>query len=60
MGTDMKNLTKEIVHRIFPSLEKKLVLYGNSKIYMKMDVAHKLDRLLQEWWKYKSEKALII
>jgi len=46
MGTDMKNLTKEIVSRIFPKLEKKLVLYGNSKIYMKMDVAHKLDRLL--------------
>lgn len=60
MGTDMKNLTKEIVERIFPKLEKRLILYGNSKIYRKMGVAHKLDRLLQEWWKYNSEKAAII
>lgn len=57
MGSDMKGLVKEIIGRIFPKLDRKIVLYGNSKIYMKMDVAYKLDRLLQEWWKYKSAKA---
>jgi hypothetical protein len=60
MGSDMKGLVREIVNRVFPKLDKKIVLYGNSKIYMKMDVAYKLDRLLQEWWKYKGEKASLI
>lgn len=46
MGTDMKGLVKEIVNRTFPKLDRKIVLYGNTKIYMKMDIAHRLDRLL--------------
>lgn len=56
----MKGLVREIVGRIFPKLEKKIVLYGNTKIYMKMEVGYKLDRKLQEWWKYKNDKALLI
>lgn len=46
MGSDMKGLVKEIVNRVFPKLDRKVVLYGNSKIYMKLDVGYKLDRLL--------------
>ena len=60
MNSDMKGLTREIVTRIFPSMDRKVVLYGNTKIYMKLDVGFKLDRLLQEWLRYKGEKASII
>lgn len=45
-GQDMKGLVREIIQRIFPDLEKKMVLFGKDKVYMKNDIGHRLDRML--------------
>ena len=37
MGTDLRKLTNEIFLRLFPTADKKLVLFGETKIYMKLE-----------------------
>jgi len=54
---DMGALSKEICLRITPDFDKRQLLIGKTKIYMKLDRNNHLDRLLQEWYKYKNEMA---
>lgn len=54
----MKALCKEILARVLPEVKgNSLILYGNTKIYMKNDESGIIDRRLGEWIKYKNDKA---
>ena len=53
----MRALCREMIMRLFPKTDRKSVLYGENKLYMKMEISMQLDKMLFEWWKYKNGKA---
>ena len=57
MGSDMKGLVREIMQRLFPQIDKKVLIFGNTKAYMKLELANNLDKLLADWMQYKISKA---
>ncbi len=54
MGSDMGSLAKEMLFRIFPNIDKKCIMLGNTKIYMKDEIIRKFDTKLMEWIKFKN------
>jgi hypothetical protein len=60
MGSDMKGLVKEILQRLFPQCDKKVLIFGNTKAYMKLELANDLDRLLADWMQFKISQAMKI
>lgn len=63
MKQDMLGLTREMVQRLIMNeqkIDKRSILYGLRKIYMKQDVGTNLDCRLLAWLKFKNEKALKI
>ncbi len=60
MGSDMKSLSKEMIFRVLPEIDKKMILFGIKRIYMKEQCQKKLEVKLSEWLKLKNIKASII
>ena len=55
-----RRLCQELLNQIMPEANNKTILYGNSKIYLKMEVESQLDVLKFEIIKKKMKRGAII
>lgn len=39
-------------------MDKKVLIFGHTKAYMKLELANDLDKLLADWMQYKISKAV--
>ncbi|KAL4429083.1 hypothetical protein ABPG74_022169 [Tetrahymena malaccensis] len=57
MKQDMPGLCRELLFRVVKDVNKKEVLFGQTKLYLKVQPSTELDNRLIKWWQYKNDQA---